>query len=312
MKLICGTTDFNLPKDKVAVAIGKFDGVHVGHRRLLSEILEKKKEGYVACVFTFDPSPAKLFGLSDGRELSTREEKRSLFEKLGVDIVIEFPLTFETANILAEEFVREYLCNRMHVGFVAAGEDLSFGRKGTGNAALLQKLSGELGYQVKLIQKVCIDGEEVSSSRIRNCVEEGDMEMAERLLGAAYSVCGRVVRGNQIGRTLGFMTANLLPGPEKLMPPNGVYYATVRVGDRIYRAISNVGCKPTVSDSMQIGLESYLYDFDREIYGEEIEVRLHAFRRPEKRFDSLETLKKQLEEDVAAGAAYTGFSDAFM
>lgn len=136
MEIIAGTTDFYLEKD-TAVAIGKFDGVHLGHRRLLEEILNKKKNGLAACVFTFDPTPAVLFGLSDGKELTTREEKRRLFEHLGIDILIEFPLTKETAATEPERFVTEILAKQMNTRFVAAGEDLSFGKNGAGNAELL-------------------------------------------------------------------------------------------------------------------------------------------------------------------------------
>ena len=132
MEIIAGTTDFYLEKD-TAVAIGKFDGVHLGHRRLLEEILNKKKNGLAACVFTFDPTPAVLFGLSDGKELTTREEKRRLFEHLGIDILIEFPLTKETAATEPERFVTEILAKQMNTRFVAAGEDLSFGKNGAGN-----------------------------------------------------------------------------------------------------------------------------------------------------------------------------------
>ena len=135
MEIIAGTTDFYLEKD-TAVAIGKFDGVHLGHRRLLEEILNKKKNGLAACVFTFDPTPAVLFGLSDGKELTTREEKRRLFEHLGIDILIEFPLTKETAATEPERFVTEILAKQMNTRFVAAGEDLSFGKNGAGNAEL--------------------------------------------------------------------------------------------------------------------------------------------------------------------------------
>ena len=174
MEIIAGTTDFYLEKD-TAVAIGKFDGVHLGHRRLLEEILNRKKNGLAACVFTFDPTPAVLFGLSDGKELTTREEKRRLFERLGIDILIEFPLTKETAATEPERFVTEILAKQMNTRFVAAGEDLSFGRNGAGNAELLEKMAPQLGFCVQTIEKIEVDGIEVSSTYIRKLVEEGRM-----------------------------------------------------------------------------------------------------------------------------------------
>ncbi|MFR7401273.1 MAG: bifunctional riboflavin kinase/FMN adenylyltransferase, partial [Waltera sp.] len=153
MEIIAGTTDFYLEKD-TAVAIGKFDGVHLGHRRLLEEILGRKKYGLAACVFTFDPTPAVLFGLSDGKELTTREEKRRLFERLGIDTLIEFPLTKETAATEPECFATEILAKQMKTRFVAAGEDLSFGKNGAGNAELLERMAPHLGFCDQTIEKI--------------------------------------------------------------------------------------------------------------------------------------------------------------
>lgn len=303
MEIIANTTDFYLDRE-TAVAIGKFDGIHIGHRRLLEEIREKKKDGLCACVFTFDPAPAVLFGRSDGKELTTKEEKHVLFERAGVDILIEFPMTPETAATAPEVFAAEILAERMQARFLAEGSDLSFGAGGSGNAELLQRLGPELGFRVKTIAKVCLDGREVSSTYVRGCVEKGDMRLAEKLLGMPYPVLGTVVKGNQLGRNLGFPTVNLLPRESKLLPPNGVYFSQVRHRGRLYRAISNVGYKPTVTEQRVMGLESYLYDFQEDIYGEPIEVYLLEYSRPERRFESVEALRGQLEKDIKAGAAY--------
>lgn len=303
LEIIAGTSDFYLEKE-TAAAIGKFDGVHIGHRRLLEEILDRKADGLAACVFTFDPAPAVLFGGSDGRELTTRDEKRVLFERMGVDILIEYPLNRGTAAMEPEIFAEEILAERMQVRFLAAGSDLSFGNKGRGDAALLRQLGPDLGFSVNIIDKVCVDGCQVSSTCVRKQVEAGNMELAECLLGMPYMIAGEVVTGNKLGRTLGFPTVNVLPGEGKLLPPNGVYFSKVRCRGKLYRAISNVGYKPTVTETQVMGVESYLYDFDQEVYGESIEVYLLAFRRPERQFEDIEALKKQLQEDIAAGAAY--------
>lgn len=300
MEIIANTTEFQL-NTRTAVAIGKFDGVHLGHRRLLQEILEQKKNGLKACVFTFDPTPAVLFGLSDGKELTTREEKRRIFAAMGVDILIEFPLSRETAAISPEAFVKDILVQRMQTAYLAAGVDLSFGNKGAGNAALLEKMGPQYGFVVKTIDKISVGEIEVSSTYIRSLIEEGRMEQATEMLGMPFCIQGRVVHGNRIGRTLGFPTVNLQPGTNKLLPPNGVYYSAVRVEDKNYRAITNIGCKPTVTEEKIIGAESYLYDFAEEIYEEEIEVYLLAFKRPEKQFDNLQKLQKQLQLDIADG-----------
>lgn len=283
------------------MAIGKFDGVHLGHRRLLQEILEQKRNGLAACVFTFDPPPAVLFGSSDGKELTTITEKRVLFERMGVDILIEFPLTYETAAMSPVDFARIILAEQMNTRFIAAGTDLSFGDKGAGDAQLLRKLSQELGFSVKTIDKICIQGTEVNSTYIRELLKAGRMEQVELFLGTPYTVRGTVKHGNQIGRKLGFPTVNLLPAEGKLLPPNGVYASEVLYKGKKYRAISNVGYKPTVTEERVIGVESYLYDFDEDIYGEEIEVAFYSFKRPEQKFDNLESLQAQLQRDIADG-----------
>lgn len=303
MEIITNTTDFYL-KTETAAALGKFDGVHIGHRRLLDEILLQKSRGLAACVFTFDPTPAVFFGNSDGKELTTKEEKRLLFERLGIDILIEFPLNAATAATPPETFAEQVLARQMNVRFIAAGSDLSFGAKGAGDAALLRRLGPGLGFETETIDKVCLDGVEVSSTYVRGQVESGRMRTVERLLGMPYMAAGKVTQGKKLGRRLGFPTVNLIPENSKLMPPNGVYFAKVRHGGKMYRAISNVGYKPTVTSERILGVESYLYDFCGVIYGEEIEVYLCEFLRPEKRFESVEALQAQLRMDIAAGADF--------
>ncbi len=297
LEIITNTTEFELT-GATAVAIGKFDGIHIGHRRLLEEILACKDKGLKSCVFTFEPSPAVFFGVSDGKELTTKEEKRCLFERMGVDILIEFPMNRETAGTEPEQFVREVLWTRMKATVVAAGKDLSFGARGAGNAQLLQEIGAELGFEVKLIDKVCVGGQEVSSTYVREQVEAGNMETVNRLLGAPYCISGVVVKGNQLGRTIGFPTVNVIPLTGKLLPPNGVYRSQVRVDGKIYRAISNVGCKPTVSEQPVMGVESYLFEFNETIYGKEVEILLQEFRRPEKKFSTIEELQCQLMADI--------------
>jgi len=297
LKIIADTIQFYVDRD-TAVAIGKFDGVHIGHRRLLEEILEQKKNGLAACVFTFDPPPAVLFGNSDGKELTTKEEKRALFERMGVDILIEFPLNYETAAISPMDFAKEIVAHQMRAKFVAAGTDLSFGAKGAGNAELLKTVGQEKGFVVKTIEKVCLDGTEVNSTHIRELLKQGDISAVNRFLGMPYTVKGTVVHGNRIGRTIGFPTVNLLPEEKKLLPPNGVYRSEVLVGEKRYRAISNIGYKPTVTEERVLGVETYLYDFDEEIYDRLIEVCFLGFKRPEQKFESLEALKEQLKKDI--------------
>lgn len=302
MQIMEQTTGFQLA-GRSAVAIGKFDGVHLGHQALLHKIIEQKRRGLLATVFTFDTSAAAFFG-GEEKELTTRCEKRRIFERMGVDLLIEFPLNAETAATEPEEFVRRYLAKQMKTAYICAGPDLSFGRMGVGNYALLEKCADEYGYEVELIDKVMVDQEVVSSTRVREAVRLGRMEDATRMLGAPYSVTGFVEHGKKLGRTIGMPTANLIPEEDKLLPPNGVYYAKVLTDNAVYGGISNVGCKPTVSDGMAMGVETYLYDFAGDLYGREISVQLLAFRRPEMKFDNVESLRVQVMQDIAAGSSF--------
>lgn len=304
MQIIEKTTAFQLER-KSAVAIGKFDGVHLGHQALIRRIIAQKARGLLATVFTFDTSATAFFG-GEGKELTTKEEKRRIFERMGVDILIEFPLNAVTAATEPEEFVRRFLADQMKSSYICAGPDLSFGRRGAGNYALLAHYSEEYEYCVELIDKVMAEGEEVSSTRVREAVRQGKMEAAARMLGGPYSISGCVEHGKKLGRRIGMPTANLIPEADKLLPPNGVYYSRVVTAGRCYKGISNVGCKPTVSDGAAMGVETYLYDFEGDLYGAEIMVQLLAFRRPEMKFDGVEGLKAQLEQDIAAGETYAG------
>lgn len=302
MIIIDNTTEFHL-EDRSAVALGKFDGIHLGHRRLLERVLEQKEKGLLTVVFTFDTSAASFFG-GETKELSTREEKREMFSRLGIDVLIEFPLNRETAATEPAEFVARYLAGQMQTAYLCAGPDISFGRGGAGDYALLAQYAGTYGYEVELIDKVRVGGEEVSSTRVRQAVREGDMEKVSAMLGAPYCVNGKVVHGRQLGRKLGMPTANLLPDERKLLPPNGVYYSRAKLGERVYRGISNVGYKPTVSEEKVLGVETYLYDFTKEVYDRDMTVELLAFRREERAFESVEALRRQIEADVEAGRKF--------
>lgn len=299
MQIIENTTEFHL-ENKSAVALGKFDGIHLGHRLLLERVLEQKRQGLWTVVFTFDTSAASFFG-GETKELSTRDEKRAVFSRMGIDVLIEFPLNRETAATEPADFVGRYLAGQMRTAYLCAGPDISFGKGGAGNYALLAGYAGTYGYQVELIDKVRVDGEEVSSTRIRQAVRAGDMEKVTAMLGAPYRVGGKVVHGRQLGRKLGMPTANLLPDERKLLPPNGVYYSRAEIGERTYRGISNVGYKPTVSEEKIVGVETYLYDFAGEVYDRDMTVELLAFRRTEQAFASVEALRRQIAADVEAG-----------
>ena len=305
MQIIQGTTKFQL-EGKSAAAIGKFDGIHKGHLSLLSRILEQKKWGLKTVVFTFDPPASVFFGKTDGKELTPLREKRSFFEEMGIDCLIEFPLNKETAAIPAERFVEQILSSQMHTVYLVAGEDVSFGDKGKGNKELLLQMERRFGYEVEIIDKLLYRQREISSTYVREELEQGHMETVAELLGRYYSVSGTVEKGNQLGRRLGMPTVNLYPKEDKLLPPNGVYYSYVHYEGKRYGAITNIGKKPTVNQTSRLSVESYLYDFEENLYEQEVVTELLHFKRPEQKFKDVEALKYQMEQDVREGRSYHG------
>ena len=300
MEIISGTKEFYI-SSPTAVAIGKFDGVHIGHQRLLMEIA---KDGLKSCIFTFDPAPSVFFGKEKGL-LTTRKEKRVLLERKGIDILVEFPFDAQTAGMEPVNFLDELVVGKMGAELIAAGEDLSFGNKGAGNSALLKKYGEENRIDVRIIEKISVSiGDEgpeyeVSSTLIRELILSGKMEEAEELLGIPYFIFGTVVHGNHMGAGLGFPTINLIPEDDKLLPPNGVYTSDVIIGGKKYRGLTNIGTKPTVSDKGIRGVETYIYDYDSDAYGMEAELYLKSFRRPEMKFSSVDELKNRLAKDIS-------------
>ncbi|MCR5100989.1 MAG: bifunctional riboflavin kinase/FAD synthetase [Butyrivibrio sp.] len=305
MRIIEGSATFKI-EDNTAVAIGKFDGVHGGHKKLIQNILDQKPDGLKSVIFTFDPSPSSFFSGKIIPELYTKEEKRREFEKLGIDILVEFPLNSETAATSPEDFISKILVGMLNAKYIAAGNDLSFGNKGRGDHHLLEAMAVKYGYETKIIQKVIMSGKEVSSTFVRDEVSKGNMELVQKLLGETYKVTGIVEHGNSIGHTIGFPTVNLIPAKSKLIPPFGVYFTNVNVNGKIYKGLTNIGCKPTVTDEGIIGVETYIYDFDEDIYDCYIEVGLLHHHRTEIKFADLNELKKQIDDDKEAGKTYFG------
>ena len=314
MKIIENTTKFQI-EEPTAVAIGKFDGFHLGHQKLLRQLETQKSRGLKSVVFTFVPSPAAYFSSAPIQELSTVAEKRRIFAQAGVDYLVEFPFVQEVADMEPEVFVEEVLVGMLHARCVVAGDDVSFGRLGAGGRVLLEKMAKKNEYYVVIIDKVLYNNNEVSSTFVRKAVKEGDMELVSVLLGVPYHVGGEIIHGKKLGRTLGMPTVNLLPSKEKLLPPKGVYYSYVYLHSekesRSYHgrqlpSITNIGTKPTVNDQERMGVETYIYDFNADVYGEYMDVYLLAYKRPEMRFDGVDSLKAQMQADIAAGRQYHG------
>ena len=305
MEIITNLDQLNI-EFKTALAIGKFDGIHMGHQKIIMALAARKKEGLKTVIFTFDPSPAALFSGKPVPELTTKEEKRRYFEKMGViDYLIEFPLTFESAAIEPEDFIKDILVDKLNVGFIAAGVDVSFGNKGKGDYRLLEEKGKVYGYESDIINKVeYSDGREISSTYVRETIAQGDMKKVRDLLGRPYYISGIIQHGKSLGHTIGVPTVNIIPEPVKLLPPNGVYYSYVVLEGKTYKGMTNIGFKPTVSNEKQMGVETYIYDFNEDIYGKFIEVELLCFRRPEMHFDGVESLTRQMKSDIEAGNKY--------
>jgi len=300
MKII-ETTDFELDGN-YCVAIGKFDGIHRGHKKLIDMAMSYGEQGYQSAIFTFDPSPAAFFGDGSYKGLTTKNEKRHIFQKLGIDVLVEYPLNKESAAVSPEAFVRDILISKMHTKVVVCGPDFTFGHKGSGNVELLKGFGEKYDFEVVVCDKVRAatpeDTQEISSTLIRKEVEAGKMEQVTEHIGAYYSVTGKVTKGRQIGRTIGIPTINLIPEPDKLLPPFGVFEALVSFGGKRYQGITNVGVKPTVTENKQVVVETFIFDFEGDLYDKVITVNLLKMVRPERKFSSVEELKEQIESDI--------------
>lgn len=289
---------------RTAVAIGKFDGMHLGHMKLLNEIRAFRDRGFRSLVFTFESPVADFFTGERSRVLTPGNEKIRLLEEAGIDYLYMMPVNKDTVSCEPETFIREILMQRLKAGVIAAGSDLSFGDRGAGDMALLRSLSaaggGGLDYTVAEIEKVRYGDKAISSTLVRDAVAAGNMESARAMLGRPYSIEGEVVHGRQLGRKIGMPTANLIPRDDKLMPPFGVYLSCTDTEYGSFRGITNIGRKPTVKDDDAVTAETHLFDFDSDIYGENIRVGLYRFVRPEMKFDSIEALKIQMKKDMMA------------
>ena len=300
---IKNTTEFTIEAD-TAVTIGKFDGIHKGHAKILQKLLAQREKGLQCAVFTFDTPPTSVFFRANQKVLTTNIEKQELFRRMDVDYLVEFPFYEKTAAISAEAFIEEILVGSMHAKAIVAGPDCRFGHKGAGNLALLERYGAIYGYETIIVEKECCRGEIISSSRIREEVEHGSILRANEMLMEPYTIYGEVVHGRKLGRTLGMPTVNQIPEPNKLLPQNGVYFSRVNCNGCWYDGITNIGCKPTVSGDAVRGVETYIYDFHEDVYGNSIWVSLLAFSRPEHRFETVEALKHQMQKDIASGKTW--------
>lgn len=279
------------------VTIGKFDGLHKGHEKLLG-LLSDEACGRRKVVLTFAAEPKDILSNQKIKTIVTDEEKKFLCEKQGIDVYCKMPLTKEFLSLEPKTFIKKIIKDKLGATAIVCGPDFRFGNKGAGDVNLLRECQGIYGYELFVVEKEKYHNTDISSTEIRNSIMKGNIPEVNEMLDHPYSVIGRVEEGKKIGRTIDFPTANILPQAEKLLPPRGVYATKVRVGEKYYDAITNVGINPTISSDNPMKVETYIINFHEDIYGEVIEVYFFEFMRPERKFENVNYLKNQIANDI--------------
>ncbi|RIK31759.1 MAG: hypothetical protein DCC56_06150 [Anaerolineae bacterium] len=281
------------------VAVGVFDGAHRGHQELIKKLTAGAHENQLpAVVVTFDPHPSKVFGRGEVKLLTLPDERAEILRDMGVDVVITHPFNKEVANVTAFDFMQR-LKSRLGLSRLILGYDSALGKNREGNIPRLTEIGAELGYAVETVSAIGDESGVISSTAIRKLVAVGKVEEAAQLMGRPYRLRGPVVRGDQRGRTIGFPTANVDYSMDKLIPPNGIYACWGKINNEKFKAAVNIGVNPTFTpDKKSINVEAYLLDFDREIYGESLELEFVSRLRDELKFDSVESLVEQIGRDV--------------
>ncbi len=280
------------------VALGNFDGVHLGHRAILKTAMERARAaGGTSFALTFDPLPAKLLSPDKAPPLlMTSEDKIEALRVSGLDGVIVLDFTRELSLLTPREFVREYLVGKLGVREVVVGHSVNFGHNRAGNASVMVELGGEFGFDATVVGPVKVAGMEVSSTKIRQLIADADLRGAARLLGRYHFLRGVVVHGRERGRKIGFPTANLESETE-CVPPDGVYAARMVLPDGTYPSITNIGMRPTFNETTR-SIESHIFDVNRDLYGQRVKLEIVERVRGERKFDSAEELARQIAFDV--------------
>lgn len=299
MKIIDDLNAF-VPPEHVVVTSGTFDGVHMGHRKILNRVIQaaKRTDGY-SLVLTFWPHPRFVLkpDSHDLKLLTTFEEKASLLEEIGIDYLVKIPFTKEFSELSSDEFITRVLINGLKTSRLVIGYDHRFGKNREGGFDYLISNESRYGFQVEEIPRQDIDQMTVSSTKIRDSLVVGDLTLANEFLGRNYSITGFVKDGDRIGRSIGFPTANLdVPESYKLIPGDGAYAVTVAVQNKLYKGMMNIGMRPTVS-GQERRIEVNIFNFDHEIYNERLTVYFHQMLRKERKFGSIDELKAQLSKD---------------
>lgn len=294
MRILRGLT----PMAPCVLVLGMFDGVHRGHQALLMAGLARAQEaGVPLCVGTFEPHPlAVLKPERQPPRLTTQTERAQLMASYGVDVLCVLPFTRALASMPPEDFVRE-MVTAAHPVAIVTGFNYTFGDRGSGDCHTLAALSGRYGYECVTVPEVVLDGATVSSTRIRRLLQAGELRAATHLLGHAYTLAGRVEGGKHIGRTLGFPTANVRISPRKALPAFGVYFCFLTVDDESWPAVVNVGRHPTLPEG-HVTVEAYVLDGAMNLYGKMVRLTFLRYQRPERSFESVEELQRQIARDA--------------
>ncbi|HCN51911.1 MAG TPA: riboflavin biosynthesis protein RibF [Chryseobacterium sp.] len=297
MKVFKNFTDYSSQKP-LALSLGMFDGVHLGHKSIIDELINVGTENNLeTAILTFWPHPRFVFNPNeDLKLLNTIEEKKELIQKYNIDNLFLKEFDDEFRNLTGEEFVRQILVDKLNVKYLIIGYDHSFGKNKSGNFELLQKLSKELDFEVEQMEAINIHENNISSTKVRNALLTGNIKDANEMLGYPYSVSGTVVHGKKIGRTIGYPTANIDTESIKLLPKKGAYIVEVLVKGKQYKGMLSIGTNPTVNGE-KLTIEVYILDFDDDIYDEKITVRFRDFLHDEIKFESLEKLIERLDLD---------------
>ena len=305
MIYLTGRKEFEIKPGKNAVTLGKFDGIHRGHQKLMQTLLRLKEQGDSAGVFTFDFHALSMLKHRKVRQLMTGQERETFLENLGIDWMVEYPFDEEMMETEPEAFIRDTLVGKLHARDVVVGEDYRFGKNRRGSCGMLKQYAEQYGYQVHVLEKEKDEtGREISSTYIREELEQGHMEKVWELLGYPYEIHGTVQHGLGLAKNLGFPTMNQIPEEEKMLPPYGVYIVRAQVDGIWYNGITNIGKKPTVHKQDRPWVETYLWDYTGDAYGKEVTVAIYRFCRPERVFSGIEELKEQMSRDVRTGQSY--------
>jgi len=305
LKLFHSINDFRTTK-KTILTLGTFDGVHIGHKKILERITQNTENGkYESLVLTFFPHPRMVLQeKSEIKLLNTISEKTKLLEQTGIENLVIHPFNESFSRLTAEEFVHTILVDQFHIHKIIIGHDHRFGRNRTANIDDLIAFGKEYGFEVEQISAQEIQDVSVSSTKIRKALDEGNIALANDYLGYSYFLTGEVVKGKQLGRTIGFPTANINIEEEyKKIPKNGVYIVRTFINEKEVFGMMNIGFNPTVNGEKKT-IEVNLFDFDSDIYGHKIEVSLLEYLREEQKFGSVELLKEQLNQDKKTALAF--------